>query len=153
MIHSFITMIGTVSVCGDKDCITGLYLPNCNLPCMESGRNELLDEAEAQVNQYLNGTRKVFQLPIYYEYDDFSEDILDTICDIPYGTTSTFKDVAEASGHPGSYHKVSLVCTSNPIPLIIPCHRVIPSSGGVGSYIGGTIMKKRILECENIRIE
>lgn len=69
--------------------------------------------------------------------------------DIPYGEVRTYAEVAEMAGHPNAYRAVGTACARNPLPLIIPCHRVVPSSGGIGSYAGGSSLKRRLLELEN----
>ena len=148
-IMSFLTLIGTVSVSEDGDGnITGVFLPNSNLPCMEDGETEVLVEAAAQINEYLSGSRRAFDLPLRYGGSDFRVSVLEAIRDIPYGETRTYAEIAGAVGSPRAYRAVGTACGENPLPILIPCHRVLPSTGGVGSYTGGSTLKKRLLDLE-----
>lgn len=151
-IHSFITLLGSISVSEDGEGnITALYLPNQNLPAMEEDETDVLAEAAGQVNEYLSGRRRMFDLPLALTGSDFRISVLNALSGIPYGETRTYAQVAEAVGSPRAYRAVGTACAENPVPLIIPCHRVVPSSGGVGSYAGGSAMKARLLEMERSR--
>ncbi len=152
-IHSFITLIGTVSVTEDGDGrIDGLYLPNCNLPSMDEDETEILAEAAGQINEYLAGKRRTFDLPLHYGGTEFKVAVLDELMRIPFGEVRTYTQVAEAIGSPRAYRAVGTACAQNPIPLIIPCHRVVPMTGGVGSYAGGSSLKRRLLEHEGLEL-
>ena len=149
-IASFLTLIGTVSITEDGDGnITGLYLPNCNLPAMDDRLTESLEEASVQVNEYLSGKRRSFDLPLSYDVSEFREAVLEAIVDIPYGETRTYSEIAAEAGSPRAARAVGTACAENPIPIIIPCHRVVPTSGGIGSYAGGSAMKQKLLDLEN----
>ena len=152
-VHSFITLIGTVSVTEDGDGrIDGLYLPNCNLPSMDEDETEILAEAAGQINEYLAGKRRTFDLPLHYGGTEFKVAVLDELMRIPFGEVRTYTQVAEAIGSPRAYRAVGTACAQNPIPLIIPCHRVVPMTGGVGSYAGGSSLKRRLLEHEGLEL-
>lgn len=148
-IFSFITLIGTVSVTEDGEGrITGLYLPNSNLPCMDDRETEVISEAVGQLNEYFSGKRREFDLPLSYGGTDFTISVLDALSRIPYGEVRTYAQIAEEVGSPRAYRAVGSACAGNPIPIIVPCHRVVPSTGGVGNYAGGSAMKRRLLEFE-----
>ena len=148
-ISSFFTLIGTVSIAEDGDGgITGLYLPCSNLPAMEDRETAALKEAGKQVNEYLSGKRREFDLQLSYGGTGFRMAVLEAIMQIPYGETRTYSEVAATAGSPKAFRAVGTACAENPLPIIIPCHRVVPSSGGVGSYAGGTAMKQRLLDLE-----
>lgn len=148
-ILSCITLIGTVSITEDGEGnITGVYLPNSNLPAMDEGETEVLLEAADQLTGYFSGKRRRFDLPLSYEGSEFRMSVLDALQDIPYGEVRTYAQVAEGIGSPRAYRAVGTACAENPIPIIIPCHRVVPSSGGIGNYTGGSAMKARLLEFE-----
>ena len=148
-IFSCITLIGTVSVSEDGEGrITGLYLPSSNLPCMEDRETEVLAEAAGQLNEYFSGKRRRFDLPLSYDGSGFRVSVLGALMRIPYGEVRTYAQVAEDVGSPRAYRAVGTACAENPIPIIIPCHRVVPSSGGVGSYAGGSSLKRRLLDFE-----
>ena len=148
-IFSFITLIGTVSITEDGEGgITGVYLPSSNLPSMEEGETDALLEAADQLNEYFSGKRKRFDLPLSYGGSEFRTSVLDALRRIPYGETRTYAEVAEEVGSPRAYRAVGTACAENPLPILIPCHRVVPSSGGVGSYAGGSALKRRLLDFE-----
>ncbi len=148
-IYSKITLIGTLSISEDGDGnLTGVYLPNTNLPQMDVSESQVLTEAFAQVDEYLSGKRRKFDLPLDYGVTGLRRSVLEELERIPYGETRTYKDVATSMGSPNSYRAVATACSTNPLPIIIPCHRVVPASGGVGSYIGGEALKKRLLDHE-----
>lgn len=148
-IHSFITLLGSISITEDGEGnITALYLPNQNLPAMEESETDVLSEAAGQVNEYLSGRRRKFDLPLSYDGSDFRISVLRALIDIPYGEVRTYGEVAAEVGSPRAYRAVGTVCSGNMIPIIIPCHRVVPSSGGVGSYAGGSAIKSRLLDLE-----
>ena len=149
-IHSFLTLVGRISVAEDGDGnLIGLYLPSQNLPSMEESETDTLSEAAGQINEYLSGRRKMFELPLSYSGTEFFMDIMDAMRRIPYGETRTYAELAEDSGHPGAFRAAGTACGRNPLPMIVPCHRIVPSSGGVGSYGGGSSLKRRLLELED----
>lgn len=153
-IHSFITLIGSISVTEDGEGrITALYLPNQNLPAMEENETDVLAEAEGQLNEYLSGRRARFDLPLDYSGPPFRTAVLEALLDIPMGEVRTYAEIAGAVGSPKAYRAVGSACAANPIPIIIPCHRVVPSTGGVGSYAGGSAMKRRLLEFEGVDVD
>lgn len=148
-ILSCITLIGTVNIAEDGDGnIIGVYLPSNNLPCMEDRETDVLLEAAAQLNEYFSGKRREFDLPLSYDGTAFRTSVLNAIQEIPYGETRTYGEVAESIGSAKAYRAVGTACAENPLPIIIPCHRVVPSSGGVGSYAGGSSLKRRLLDFE-----
>ena len=148
-IYSYITLIGTVSITEDGEGrITGVYLPSSNLPCMDDCETDALAEAGAQINEYFSGKRKKFMLDLSYDGTEFKVKVLDALQEIPFGETRTYAEVAEMAGSPRAYRAVGTACAENPIPIIIPCPRVVPSSGGLGSSAGGSILKKKLLDGE-----
>ena len=148
-IHSFITLIGSMSVTEDGEGrVTALYLPNQNLPAIEECETEVLSEAAGQVNEYLSGRRRSFDLPLLIDGSEFRRSVLGALVDIPYGEVRTYGQIAETVGSPRAYRAVGTACAENMIPIIIPCHRVVPSSGGVGNYAGGSALKTRLIELE-----
>lgn len=148
-IFSNVTLIGTVSISEDGDGnITGVFLPSSNLPSMEVFETDAIAEAFGQIHEYLCGERKMFDLPLDYGVEGFRRIVLEEVERIPYGEVRNYKHIAEAVGNPKAYRNVGMACAANPLPIIIPCHRVIPTSGGIGNYSGGASLKKRLLDHE-----
>lgn len=146
---TYVTLFGKMSISEDGEGrICGLYLPCCNLPCAIDRETEVIAEAAGQLKEYLSGGRKKFDLPFVYEGSDFQNSVWSRILEIPYGKTVTYGQIAEDVGSPGASRAVGTACGKNLIPIFIPCHRVIPSSGGTGSYAGGKTMKNKLLKLE-----
>ena len=153
-IWSFLTLLGTVNISEDGDgMITGVYLPCSNLPAMDQCETEALKEAAKQINQYLAGKRMEFDLDLKYDGSDFRSRVMEELNRIPYGEVRTYKQIAEAIGYPNSMRAVGLACKENPLPILVPCHHVIPSTGGYGNYSGGISLKKKLLNLEGIHLD
>ena len=106
-------------------------------------------EAFRQLDEYFKGERTEFDLPLAPEGTPFMKRVWSALCDIPYGTTATYKDIAIAVGCPKGYRAVGMANNKNPIGIIIPCHRVIGCSGKLVGYAGGTDLKTKLLVLEN----
>jgi len=109
---------------------------------------ELIRRAFGQIEEYLAGRRKSFDLPLYAEGTAFMRQVWDALCRIPYGETRSYRDIAVAVGRPAAARAVGLANKRNPIALIIPCHRVIGADGSLTGFGGGLDMKRRLLELE-----
>ncbi|MBE6527577.1 MAG: methylated-DNA--[protein]-cysteine S-methyltransferase [Thermoplasmata archaeon] len=153
-ISSFLTLLGTVNISEDGEgMITGVFLPCCNLPPMDQCETDALREAAKQINQYLAGKRMEFDLDLRYDGSDFRSRVMEELNRIPYGEVRTYKQIAEAIGYPNSMRAVGTACRENPLPILVPCHRVIPSTGGYGNYSGGASLKKRLLNLEGVHLD
>ena len=109
---------------------------------------ELIRRAFAQIEEYLAGRRKNFDLPLHAEGTPFMRRVWDALLRIPYGETRSYKDIAAAIGRPGAMRAVGMANHRNPIALIIPCHRVIGADGRLVGFGGGLDMKRRLLDLE-----
>ncbi len=138
------TPIGTVSISEQGGKIVSLKIGGSDRIC----RNDILDEAFRQLNEYLGGTRKVFDLDLELNGTSFQKDVWKALMEIPYGKTVSYSDIAKTSGHPEAVRAVGNAVGKNPIPLIIPCHRVIRSDGSIGGYALGTELKEKLLKLE-----
>lgn len=114
-------------------------------------RSEFLDEVLGRFSEYFAGARRNLQL----EYDlkncgvgGFARRVLRQTAKIPFGRTRTYGEIAEASGNADGYRQVLACLTANPLPIVIPCHRVVTSKSGVGSYVGGVKKKQWLLKLE-----
>lgn len=112
------------------------------------GETELTKRAAAQLGEYLRGTRRVFDLPLHGEGTVFQRRVWDALLRIPYGKTCSYMHLAQAVGSPNGFRAVGAANGRNPIAIVIPCHRVIGSSGTLVGYGGGLELKKRLLELE-----
>ena len=101
-----------------------------------------------QIEEYLAGKRKNFDVPLHAEGTPFMRRVWAELCTIPYGETRSYKDIAVAIGQPGAARAVGMANNRNPIALLIPCHRVIGADGRLVGFGGGLEMKRRLLELE-----
>ena len=118
-------------------------------------RYEMLREAAQQLKAYFNGTRKRFDLPIDISHvPEFTRKVLVAVMDIPYGSVQSYGGVAGIIDYPESARAVGGVLASNPIPIIIPCHRVVSSLGEMHGYSapGGIGLKAWLLRHEGLRV-
>ena len=109
------------------------------------------DEARRQLDAYLAGERRAFELPLDWSLiRGFAVGILRATAAVPYGSTSTYRDVAAAAGSPRAARAAGNALGSNPIPIIVPCHRILHASGGLGGYAGGLDRKRTLLRLEGV---
>lgn len=108
-----------------------------------------LDEAARQVEGYFQGTRTGFDLPLDHRLSSgFRASVQALLPGIGYGQTRTYKQMAELAGNPRAVRAVGSACATNPIPIVVPCHRVLRSDGGLGGYRGGLAAKRTLLAME-----
>jgi methylated-DNA-[protein]-cysteine S-methyltransferase len=109
-----------------------------------------LDAARRQLDEYFRGGRTAFDLPLDWRLSNgFRARVLHAIAAIPYGRTGTYRSVATAAGTPNAVRAAGSACATNPIPIIVPCHRVVRSDGTMGRYGGGEAAKRTLLEHEH----
>ena len=109
--------------------------------------------ARKQLLEYFAGERREFDLPLHLNGTEFQLQVLEELQRIPYGETTSYRDIAERIGRPKATRAVGAANGRNPIPIIVPCHRVIGSSGDLTGFAGGLEMKEALLrlEAENSR--
>lgn len=101
-----------------------------------------------ELDEYFQGKRKTFDIPLRTHGTPFQEKVWAALRAIPYGEVRSYKEVAEAIGHPKAYRAVGMANNANPIFIIVPCHRVIGSDGSLTGYGGGLSMKRALLSLE-----
>ncbi len=111
-------------------------------------KTDLTDQAAAELEEYFDGKRKSFDFPYHMEGTAFQKKVWAELCRIPYGQTRTYKEIAEAVGHPKASRGVGMANHRNPISIVVPCHRVIGSNGALVGYAGGLSMKEALLSLE-----
>jgi methylated-DNA-[protein]-cysteine S-methyltransferase len=111
-----------------------------------------LDETRRELDLYFEGKLTEFGLPLDWQLSrDFRRRALRAIDRIPYGKTRTYTEIARSAGNERAVRAAGTACGANPIPIVVPCHRVLRSSGALGGYGGGLPMKEALLELEGIR--
>ena len=108
-----------------------------------------LDAAARELGEYFSRRRRVFDLPLDLSLSKgFRQLVQRHLPEIGYGQTRTYKQVAELVGNPKAVRAVGTACATNPLPVVVPCHRVLPASGAPGGYVGGPDAKKTLLSLE-----
>lgn len=120
---------------------------------MQEKRTEILQEAERQLDLYFEGKLKKFDLPLSPEGSDFQKKVWRALLGIPYGTTSSYGEIAKKIGHEKAARAIGGANHANPIAIVIPCHRVIGKDGKMVGYAGGLHVKVKLLKLEGIKDE
>lgn len=108
-----------------------------------------LDEAAREFDEYFTGQRIGFELPLDLRLSrGFRAEVLDYLPQVGYGSTASYGQVAAAVGRPRAVRAVGTACARNPLPVVVPCHRVVRSDGSVGAYAGGAAAKRHLLALE-----
>jgi methylated-DNA-[protein]-cysteine S-methyltransferase len=108
-----------------------------------------LDPVRRELDEYLDGRRRDFDLPLDLRgREGFSRDILERLAKVPYGEVTTYKSLAVEAGNPRAARAVGTIMNRNPIPIVLPCHRVVGSNGSLVGYGGGLERKRLLLDLE-----
>ncbi len=114
---------------------------------LQSGRRT--DDIARQLDEYFAGKRHDFDLTVDLQLvTGFRSTVISHLGDIGYGTTASYGEVAELVGNPGAARAVGSACSNNPVPVVMPCHRVVRSDGSIGQYLGGVDTKAALLALE-----
>jgi methylated-DNA-[protein]-cysteine S-methyltransferase len=151
------TPIGTLVLSGDDRALTGVLLPGSGLrsprpTAPEVARDAVrgpVREAARQLDQYFAGKRRSFDVPLALDGTPFQEQVWLALAEIPYGETISYAELARWVGRPQAFRAVGQANGANPIPIILPCHRVVAADGTIGGYGGGLPTKRRLLALES----
>lgn len=150
--YLFDTPLGPMALEGKGEAVTRLYLPGCPTPRAASRATPVLEEARGQLLAYLAGERRSFDLPLDPRGTPFQRRVWAQLEGIPYGQTRTYRDIALAAGSPKGFRAVGMANHCNPIPIFIPCHRVVGSDGSLTGYAGGMELKRALLALEGVKL-
>lgn len=144
------TPIGEIAIAENDGQITNLYFASSAVPQNkhELKETDALKEAHRQLQEYFEGKRKTFSLKLAPSGTEFMQKVWEALLEIPYGETASYKEIAEKINHKLAYRAVGLANNKNPIPIIIPCHRVIGADKKLTGYAGGLEVKKYLLDIE-----
>jgi methylated-DNA-[protein]-cysteine S-methyltransferase len=144
--------IGMLLLTGTKEGLTGLYMetggPESSAVMSAVRDTTAFAEAKRQLQEYFAGTRRTFELPLQPEGTPFQRLVWEELRNIPYGTTISYQELATRVGAEKAVRPVGAANGANPIPIIIPCHRVIGSDGSLTGYGGGLERKRWLLDLE-----
>lgn len=145
------TDIGEIGIAENGNAITNLYFERIDLKDnFNLNETKLIKEAYSQLKSYLLGDIKNFTLPLQPEGTDFMMKVWSSLILIPYGKTCTYGEIAKSIGNEKASRAVGLANNRNPIPIFIPCHRVIGTNGKLVGYSGGIDIKKYLLNLEKV---
>jgi len=148
------TAVGKIGIAEEYGFITNLYFMNMKQPLnAKQYETDVLKEAFIQLCEYFGGKRKEFDLPLNPKGTNFQQTVWSELLTIPFGKIKTYKDIAVAIGKPNSMRAVGNACNKNPIPIIIPCHRIISATDKLTGYIGGLSLKEDLLDLEKTNIQ
>jgi methylated-DNA-[protein]-cysteine S-methyltransferase len=144
------TPVGRVRIEAARGAITVLAWTD---EALSSPSTDLLRSATKQLEEYFAGSRERFDLPLAPSGTDHQKKVWQAMCDIPQGALRTYGDIADEIG--SSARAVGTACGKNPIPIIVPCHRIVAAGGGIGGYSGrgGTATKRQLLDLEGVRLD
>jgi len=134
----------------DHDAVLAALASNVSPRILRAPRR--LDEPARQLDEYFARKRRAFTVPVDLQLaHGFRRSVLLRLRDIPYGGTRSYAAVARAAGNPGAVRAAASACSHNPVPLVVPCHRVVRTDGGLGEYLGGAAAKRTLLSIEATR--
>jgi len=118
-------------------------------PRVLCGAREPLRRARQQLDEYFAGRRQSFDVALDWRLTKgFRRAVLRVTARIPYGRTASYREVAALAGSPAAFRATGSALATNPLPILVPCHRVLPSAGGIGAYRGGAVAKAQLLRLE-----
>lgn len=120
-------------------------------PALRRDGAPVLRQARRELSEYAAGRRKKFEVPFELHGTCFQCEVWRALFEIPWGETRTYGEIARALGRPGAARAVGAAAGRNPLPVIVPCHRLIAAGGGLGGFSGGLEVKKRLLALEGRR--
>ncbi|MGM9570749.1 MAG: methylated-DNA--[protein]-cysteine S-methyltransferase [bacterium] len=145
-LYYYETILGLIGIRANDNAVTGILLrPQGFIDLRE---NSLTKSMAQQLREYLAGERRNFTVDISFKGTAFQQEVWRALQTIPYGETRSYSQIAASLGRPRACRAVGGANHCNPLPIVIPCHRVIGRSGSLTGYAGGLELKTRLLELE-----
>ena len=145
------TPIGKMGISAEDGRLVRLFFDISGLPeqWVRDNDDPLLRETVRQMNAYFAGGLRAFDLPYRLDAPSFTADVLEQLKTVPYGQTTTYRALAAAVGKPEAARAVGQALHRNPLPILLPCHRVLPADGRLGGYALGAERKRYLLALES----
>lgn len=148
------TLIGQIFIAEQNNEITNVYFKKpADIKNFLFFESATLKYAGNQLNLYLNGKIKKINLRFNPNVSAYAKLVLNELTKIPYGKTISYSELAQNISTPAHSRAVAMINSRNPIPIFIPCHRVIRKNGNIGGYSGGVKIKKHLLDLEKCKIK
>lgn len=145
--------LGPLTLVEEAGSLTELRFGKASPPEGQEEKTPLLLEGERQLLEYFPGKRKIFSLPLSPRGTEFQRRVWAALLAIPYGQTRSYEDIARLAGCSKGFRAVGLANNRNPLPIFIPCHRVIGKDGSLTGYAGGLESKRFLLELEGVSLK
>lgn len=145
------TPIGTLCMQSDGEAITALYVVKKEESDKEDNEDAVMKNAYQQLQEYFQGKRTEFDVPIHLEGTEFQKKVWNALCTIPYGVTCSYADIAKKIGNSKACRAVGGANNKNPVMIFVPCHRVIGANGAMVGYAPGVAIKEKLLCMERER--
>lgn len=145
------TTLGLMEIICEDESLIGLKL--VSEKTYRESESKASREVKSQIKEYLNGSRKTFNIPFKLTGTDFQKKVYKETLKIPYGSTKTYGDIASSIDNPKSMRAVGMALGKNPIWIVIPCHRVIGKNKKLTGFAGGIDKKLSLLKLENPEID
>lgn len=146
--YNYNTLLGNITIVTDKEFLIEIIFGKENIDVVKE--TSLIKEIKKQIDEYITRERKGFDIPIKMIGTDFQIKVWEELRKIEYGTSISYQVLAERVKNKNYARAVGLANNKNPIPIIVPCHRVIGKNGKLVGYAGGIDIKSKLLEIENI---
>ena len=151
--YCFDTPLGPMALEEEDGALRRVYLPGRPMPRLTSRPTPLLERGREQLLEYLAGERKRFGLPLDPAGTPFQRRVWRALEEIPYGEVRSYRELAQAVDSPRGFRAVGMANHRNPLPILIPCHRVVGADGSLTGYAGGLELKEQLLELEGVAVE
>ena len=156
------SLVGPLTVVSDESAVTAIHFgedvsaaagfaSSSGSHRIHSGQPEVLRQAVQELQEFFAGKRQVFMVPVAPEGTPFQQEVWRALQAIPYGETRSYRDIARAVGRPAACRAVGMANHCNPVPIIVPCHRVVGADGHLTGYAGGLEIKSQLLRFERER--
>lgn len=145
------TAAGPLKIVGSE---RGILLVNFaeSLEKSDEALPKFLERCVSEMEEYLSARRRAFSVPLVMRGTDFQQRVWDALLEVPFGQTVTYGQLAKEIGNPGAVQAVGTAVGDNPLAIVIPCHRVLPASGGIGNYASGRDKKAWLLKHEGAAV-
>jgi methylated-DNA-[protein]-cysteine S-methyltransferase len=145
--------LGELTLVGGAGGLRRVFFPGHASGLNEADRSEeALADAVRQLDEYFAGEREGFELDLDLRGDGFQLAVWDQLLQIPYGETVSYGEIAERIGRPGEARDVGSAVARTPVPIIVPCHRVVAGDGALTGYLGGLERKQALLDLESSQL-
>jgi methylated-DNA-[protein]-cysteine S-methyltransferase len=146
------TNIGKLVIIDNGEAVTNIYFGAGTELKVNIFESPLIKKAYEQIDEYLRGEREIFDFKLEPKGTEFQKKVWKALEQIPFGETRSYKDIAISIGNEKASRAVGMANNKNPLPIVVPCHRVIGANGKLVGYAGGLDVKERLLELEKKNI-